>query len=229
MSGTYQGTYHGGNDFTGESVQQVRENLKANAILNGSSLAFVRAGWEPAGFSLSIGGGAGNGFASNGAAVTGGPAAGSVRSGGVVGKGAGVSGVSIPESKWYPGGSLRFGGHALSMADDDKNTVQPLTVGGFDVQTDKGYSDGQAFSNRYGDSELLTTAFGIIVLGADAWKTWSVAGVPAVKGALAPVVSAGVGAGQAAVQRWLETGKNPGPARPVPPPRVIAPALGAFR
>lgn len=187
MSGAYNGSYHGGNDFTGESVQQVHENLKAAAMLNGSSLGFVNAGWSDAGFQLSVSGtnggagvpSGGPGSPSVGAAPTGGPGNGAVSGKGFVGTGAGNAAIG---GTWFQRAiSLNWGSTVLPLSDPKKNVVTEMTYFGIKTIPHQGFSDAQTNENRAGDSEVWSTIDGTLIRGADAWNTWSQAGVPFVK------------------------------------------------
>lgn len=183
MSGTYIGTYHGGNDFAGKDqsfadIFAVHDALQAQAVNN------VVAAWgglppELANLPYSSGG---PGVPSVGGAgpVTSGPGVrvtASAGSGHVSGAGSGpgnrvvkVGGVASP-------GVLNFGGKVLPLSPESKNTVTEITVFGGNVHANRGFSDANQFEQRYGDSEILSTLYGGAVIAADGLNTaWDAAG-----------------------------------------------------
>lgn len=189
MSGTYQGTWHGGNDFSNETVEQVQQKLGQTAAAN------IAAALSASGqlFSLS-GSGPGNGTASSspsGVVASGGPGVPSVGGGLSVGPG---SRVVVKEPKqWRPAWMFTLGDHVLKEADPARNTFTAVTYAGMDVDPNRGFSDVQLMEQRYGDSELWSTIDGSVARAADAWQTWSTKGVPFVKSVGAGAVNAVAG------------------------------------
>lgn len=184
MAGTYNGSVHGGNEFTGQTHFADVFDLNVQRWGSPSAPQPSPAGARPAGSRASgaarrpvptSGPGVGRvatpnaptGGVGRGRVVQGDPVAGvglgetrTVRVGDPVGSGPGLGVVTVGD----------FRDHAL-FGDEYKvgdSTRTPIQIGGHWVPVDTGWSDGGDFEQRYG--ELGGSILGVGVMVADGWN-----------------------------------------------------------
>jgi hypothetical protein len=180
MPGSYSGTPHGGNEFTGQtSVSDVfalnrvrKQQAQANIIAasqggtrtvvsaDGKRILYQAPPPRPTGSgaghrSVGVGGSSGPGASYVGEpGMTKGPGSGGSRLGAEpVGSGPGLGVITVgPAFDWEYG----------------KSTRTPIQIGGSWVPIDEGFSDGGDFEQRWG--EFGGSVAGLGVMAADGWK-----------------------------------------------------------
>lgn len=106
----------------------------------------------------------GPGVVQTGGARSGG--AGSHGAGAPVGGGPGNTGVKLVSSSGAFGNVLTIPGPYEVKLQESNRT--PIMIGGQFITMDAGFSDAGDFEERYGDSEILSTGYGLVLLAADA-------------------------------------------------------------